>query len=167
MPNTCINDSDLIVPAFDASAKTSQVILNIHPGQVRILDDLAASGLLPFVDREDAARFAICYGAHALLIGVPNNYALLEAKMDILQDERFERQEGSLAVSVQKYLAAGELDNARRLVTASFEEYRRIPISYWQARWISTLVPAIEMLRQRGVRLPETIASCTGHKEAL
>ena len=88
MPNTCINDSDLIVPAFDASAKTSQVILNIHPGQVRILDDLAASGLLRFVDREDAARFAICYGAHALLIAVPNNYALLEAKMDILQDEK-------------------------------------------------------------------------------
>jgi hypothetical protein len=167
MPNTCTNDSDLIVPAFDATAKTSQLILNIHPGQVRILDYLAASDRLPFVDREDAARFAICYGAHALLIDVPNNYTLLEAKMDIFQDDRFEQQKDSLAVSVHKYLAAGELDNARRLVTASFEEYRGISIPYWRTRWMSTLAPAIEMLRHRGVRLPETIISSSGHKEAL
>jgi hypothetical protein len=159
--------ADLIIPAFDVNAKTSRLNLNIHPGQGRILDYLAGSDWLPFVDREDAARFAICYGAHALLIGIPNSYTLLEARMDILQDERYERAKDCLALSVQKYLAAGELDNARRLVTASFEEYRRIPIPYWQARWISTLVPAIEMLRQRGVHLPETIASCTGHKEAL
>jgi hypothetical protein len=159
--------ADLIIPAFDVNAKTSRLCLSVHPGQVRILDHLAALDWLPFVDREDAARFSICYGAHALLIAVPNDYALLEAKMDILQDERFERQKDSLAVSVQKYLAAGELDNARRLVTASFEEYRRIPIPYWRTRWMSTLAPAIEMLRQRGVRLPETIVTSSGHKEAL
>jgi len=43
MPNTCTHDSDLIVPAFDANAKTSRVILNIHPRQARIMAALVVN----------------------------------------------------------------------------------------------------------------------------
>jgi hypothetical protein len=151
MPNTCFDPSDLIIPAFDTNAKTSQLVVHVHPGQVRIIDYLTAGDRLPFRDRDDSIRCCICLGAYFLLEPLPNVFALCEAKMNILQDERFERQKDCLADSIQKNLAAGEKENARRLVDSSFEEYRRIPNPYWRSRWLSTLDAPIQMLEQHGV----------------
>src|SRR5947209_13362853 len=139
MPSSCFDPSDLIIPAFDTSASTAHIGLDVHPGQLRILNYLAGSNLLPFRNREDVARFAMCFGTHALLISIPSGFAILEAKLDLLQDERFQRQKDCLSDSVLKYLAAGELENARRVVLNAFEEYRRIPTLYWRNLWLSTL----------------------------
>lgn len=151
MPGSYLDPTDLIIPAFDSDAKTSHLEVDIHPGQARILDYLAACDGWPFRSREDAARFCICFGTHSLLGPLPNVFTLVEAKMNILQDERFERQKDCLAESVQKYLAAGDKESARRLVTLSFEEYSRIPNQYFRFLWLSTLSVAIEMLRQHGI----------------
>ena len=73
--------------------------------------------------------------------------------MNILQDERFERQKNVLGESVQKYLAAGDVESARRVVTPSFQEYSRIQQPYWKSLWLSTLEAPLELLRQRGVNI--------------
>ena len=73
--------------------------------------------------------------------------------MNILNDERFERQKDVIGGSVQKYLAAGDVESARRVVTLSFQEYSRIQHPYWKPLWLSTLEAPLEMLRQREVNL--------------
>ena len=81
---------------------------------------------------------------------VPSGFGLIEAKMNVLQDENFERQKGCLSVSVQKYLAVGNVETAKRLIVQSYEEYQKISNEYWRIKWLSTLETAIEMLVQQG-----------------
>ena len=153
MPNTCFDPTDLIIPAFDANASTQQLTLDVHPGQVRMLEYLINCGRFPFHQVADVVRCCVCLGIEALLSPFPSPYALIEARMNILQDERFERQKNVLGESVQKYLAAGDVESARRVVTPSFQEYSRIQQPYWKSLWLSTLEAPLELLRQRGVNI--------------
>ena len=153
MPNTCFCADDLIIPAFDANAKTSDVTVQLHPGQVRMLEYLVDCGRFPFHQVADVVRCCVCLGIEALLSPYPSPFALIEARMNILNDERFERQKDVIGGSVQKYLAAGDVESARRVVTLSFQEYSRIQHPYWKPLWLSTLEAPLEMLRQRGVNL--------------
>ena len=153
MPSSCIDPSDLVIPAFDSYAKTLHLTIDIHPGQARMLDHFASCDWLPFRERDALVRWCICWGVYTLLGPLPSTFALIEAKMNVLQDERFERQKDCAADSVQKWLAAGNIEAARKLVMLSYEEYRRIPTEYWRTRWLSTLEPAVDLLRQCGVNL--------------
>ena len=153
MPNTCFCADDLIIPAFDSNAKTSDVTVQLHPGQVRMLEYLVDCRRFPFHQVADVVRCCVCLGIEVLFSPFPSPYALIEARMNILQDERFERQKDVLGESVQKYLAAGDVESARRVVTLSFQEYSRIQHPYWKPLWLSTLEAPLEMLRQRGVNL--------------
>jgi len=153
MPNTCFCADDLIIPAFDANAKTSDVSVQLHPGQVRMLEYLVDCRRFPFHQVVDVVRCCVCLGIEVLFSPFPSPYALIEARMNILQDERFERQKDVLGGSVQKYLAAGDVESARRVVTLSLQEYSRIQHPYWKPLWLSTLEAPLEMLRQRGVNL--------------
>ena len=153
MPNTCFCADDLIIPAFDSNAKTSDVTVQLHPGQVRMLEYLVDCGRFPFHQVVDVVRCCVCLGIEALFNPFPNPFAIVEARMNILNDERFERQKDVLGESVQKYLTAGDVESARRVVTLSFQEYSRIQHPYWKPLWLSTLEAPLEMLRQRGVNL--------------
>jgi len=153
MPNTCFDRDDFIIPAFDGSARTRELTVQFHPGQVRMLEYLINCGRFPFHQVADVVRCCVCLGIEALLSPFPSPYALIEARMNILQDERFERQKDVLGESVQKYLAAGDVESARRVVTLSFQEYSRIQQPYWKSLWLSTLDTPIDMLRQRGVNI--------------
>ncbi len=153
MPNTCFCADDLIIPAFDSNAKTSDVTVQLHPGQVRMLEYLVDCRRFPFHQVADVVRCCVCLGIEALLSPYPSPFALIEARMNILNDERFERQKDVIGGSVQKYLAAGDVESARRVVTLSFQEYSRIQHPYWKPLWLSTLEAPLEMLRQRGVNL--------------
>jgi len=153
MPNTCFCADDLIIPAFDSNAKTSDVSVQLHPGQVRMLEYLVDCRRFPFHQVADVVRCCVCLGIEALLSPYPSPFALIEARMNILNDERFERQKDVIGGSVQKYLAAGDVESARRVVTLSFQEYSRIQHPYWKPLWLSTLEAPLEMLRQRGVNL--------------
>jgi hypothetical protein len=153
MPNTCFCPDDLIIPAFDANAKTSDVSVQLHPGQVRMLEYLVDCDRFPFHQVADVVRCCVCLGIEALLSPFPSPFALIEARMNILQDERFERQKDCLSESVQKELATGDVEGARRLVAFSYEEYSRITHEYWGPRWLSTLEAPLEMLRQRGMNI--------------
>ena len=153
MPNTCFCADDLIIPAFDANAKTSDVTVQLHPGQVRMLEYLVDCRRFPFHQVADVVRCCVCLGIEALLSPYPSPFALIEARMNILNDERFERQKDVIGGSVQKYLAAGDVESARRVVTLSFQEYSRIQHPYWKPLWLSTLEAPLEMLRQREVNL--------------
>src|SRR5437660_156797 len=152
-PSTCFDPADLIIPIFDAHAKTRELTVQFHPGQVRMLEYLVDCRRFPFHQVADVVRCCVCLGIEALLSPFPSPFALIEARMNILNDERFERQKDIIGVSVQKYLAAGNIEAARKLVMLSYEEYRRIPTEYWRTRWLSTLEPAVDLLRQRGVNL--------------
>jgi hypothetical protein len=152
MSSTSFDPSDLIIPAFDANAKTVEITVDIHPGQARQLDYLASAERLSFRDRENVVRWCIAWGTHTLDGPLPSSFSLVEAKMNVLHDERFQRQKDCLADSVQKYLAAGEKENARRALALTSEEYNRITSKYWRDLWLSTLEPGLEMLRQHEVR---------------
>jgi hypothetical protein len=158
MSNVCFDLSDLIVPAFDANAKTRAVNVDIHPGQVELLDYFAGSTQLGFGNRENVIRWSIAWGTHTLLAPLPRGFALLEAKINILHYERFQRQKDCLGISVQKYLSAGQKENARQLIAFAYEEYSRIPYTYWRRLWLSTLEPAIAMLQKHGIRFSPTAA---------
>ncbi len=153
MPNTCFCADDLIIPAFDSNAKTSDVTVQLHPGQVRMLEYLVDCRRFPFHQVADVVRCCVCLGIEVLFSPYPSPFALIEARMNILNDERFERQKDVIGGSVQKYLAAGDVESARRVVTLSFQEYSRIQHPYWKPLWLSTLEAPLEMLRQRGVNL--------------
>ena len=153
MPSTCFDPSDLIIPMFDAHAKTHELTVQFHPGQVRMLEYLVDCGRFPFHQVADVVRCCVCLGIEALLSPFPSPYALIEARMNILQDERFERQKDVLGESVQKYLAFADVESARRVVKLSFQEYSRIQHPFWKPRWLSTLDAPIDMLRQQGVNI--------------
>ena len=154
MPNYCIDPSDLNIPAFDTDSKTFTITLNIHPGQAQILDHLARSPSFGFVNTENAARFCICWGIHTLLGPLPPSFRFAEAKLNTLQYERLQRQRDIVAESVQKYLARGEHELARRTVSLAYEDYRSIAVEYWRDLWLATLEPAVEMFKQHGIRIP-------------
>src|SRR2546429_9509422 len=149
MPNTCFCAADLIMRAFDSNAKASDVTVQLRPGQVRMLEYLVDCRRFPFHQVADVVRCCVCLGIEALLSPYPSPFALIEARMNILNDERFERQKDCLSESVQKALAAGDVEGARRLVAFSYEEYNRITHEYWKPLWLSTLEAPLEMLRQR------------------
>jgi len=153
MPNTCFCADDLIIPAFDSNAKTSDVSVQLHPGQVRMLEYLVDCGRFPFHQVVDVVRCCVCLGIEVLFSPFPSPFAIVEARMNILNDERFERQKDVISGSVQKYLAAGDVESARRVVTLSLQEYSRIQQPYWKSLWLSTLDTPIDMLRQRGVNI--------------
>ena len=161
MPSTCFDPSDLIIPAFDTNSKTVEITVDIHPGQARMLEYFASAERLSFRDRENVVRWCIAWGTHTLDGPLPSVFSLVEAKMNVLHDERFQRQKDCIADSVQKYLAAGEKDNARRVLALAFEEYHRIPSKYWRDLWLSTLEPGLEMLRQHGNPRPTPFATVT------
>src|SRR5205823_8870175 len=160
-PSTCFDPADLIIPIFDAHAKTQEITVQFHPGQVRMLSYLVDCGRFPFHQVADVVRCCVCLGIEALLSPYPSPFALIEARMNILNDERFERQKDCLSESVQKALAAGDVEGARRLVAFSYEEYNRITHEYWKPLWLSTLEAPLEMLRQRGVNLKLVAAQGT------
>jgi len=153
MPTTCFDPADLIIPAFDSKAKSIELTAHFHPGQVRMLEYIANSGRFPLHDKEQIVRWAACWAIHTLLATLPSSFSLVEARMNILQDENFERQKDSLGTSVEKYLAAGNADAARRLVVQANEDYQNITNEYWRTKWLSTIEPAIEILSAKGIDL--------------
>ena len=153
MPNTCFDSTDLIVPAFDYQAKSVQLTVQIHPGQVRMMEYILNCGRFPFHDNTQVRRWAVCWAIYTLLAPLPSTFGVIEARMNILQDENFERQKDCLEVSVQKFLANRNSDAARTLIMHSHEEYRKIPNEYWRNKWLSTLDRAVEMLGQQGIHL--------------
>jgi len=153
MPNTCFDPAYLIVPAHDSNAKTVLLTAELHPGQVRMLEYIVNCGRFPFHQNAQVMRWAVCWAIHTLLASLPNGFGLIEAKMNILQDENFERQKDCLSVSVQKFLAAGNTDAARRLVLQANEDYQNIANEYWRTKWLSTIEPAVEILGAKGIDL--------------
>ena len=152
-PSTCFDPADLIIPIFDAHAKTRELTVQFHPGQVRMLEYLVDCRRFPFHQVADVVRCCVCLGIEVLFSPFPSPFAIVEARMNILNDERFERQKDVIGGSVQKYLAAGDVESARRVVTLSLQEYSRIQQPYWKSLWLSTLDTPIDMLRQRGVNI--------------
>ena len=130
MPRTCFDAlrvvprsihssdaGDFDIPAFDANSQTLALVIELHPGQFRMLNYVVECDSLPFRDHSQVIRWCMAYGLYPLVAGqLPSAFALAEAKINILQDDRFERQQDCLAESIQKYLAAGEKENARRLL---------------------------------------------------
>src|SRR5438552_15036471 len=125
MPNTCFDPADLIIPAYESNAKTIEVTVGLHPGQVRMLEYIVSCGRFPFHDNVQAIRWAVCWAIYTLLAPLPSAFGLIEAKMNILQDENFERQKDCLSDSVHKYLAVGDTEGARKLVIQSHQEYQK------------------------------------------
>jgi hypothetical protein len=151
--NTGFDRTDLIVSAHDPDGQTFRLAADLHPRQGRILEYVLRDERFPFRQCTDVVRWCVCFGLYTLLVPLPHPLALMEAKMNILQDENFERQKDCLSVSVQKYLAVGNVEGARRLVVQSHEEYRKISNEYWRTKWLSTLESAIETLGQQGIQL--------------
>jgi hypothetical protein len=89
MSNVRFDLSDLIIPAYDASAKTRTVTVQIHPGQDELLEYFAGSAQLGFGNRDNVIRWSIAWGTHTLLAPLPRGFALLEAKINILTTRDF------------------------------------------------------------------------------
>jgi hypothetical protein len=150
---TCFDPADLILPAYDPNSKTVTLAVDLHPGQIRMLEHIVNCARFPFHENAQIVRWAVCWGIHTLLAPLLSSFGLIEAKMNILQDENFERQKDCLGTSVQKYLAAGNTDSARRLVLQANEEYQNIANEYWRTKWLSTIEPAVEILGTKGIDL--------------
>jgi hypothetical protein len=154
MPNTCFDPADFFVPACADDGQTVKLALELHPGQSRLLEHILTHTPIPFHTYSEVIRWCICWGVETLMTRpLPNSAALIEAKMNMLRHEGLERQKECLDVSVQKYLATGNIECARKLLVQSYEEYSRIRSEYWRQVWLSTLEDAAEMLRYHGVRL--------------
>jgi hypothetical protein len=153
MPNSCFDPNDFIVPHRDPDGRTVRLSVDLHPGQVRIIEYLLSMGKHGITDQEALLRWCVCWGLHALLDHPPNAFALTEAKLNVLQDEVFEQQQYCLSTSVHKYLAAGNVEAARRVVNGCIADYGRISCGYWRNRWISTLAESLDQLQRRGIRV--------------
>jgi hypothetical protein len=151
--NTCFDRADLVVSAHDPDGQAFRLAVDLHPGQGRILEYVLRDDRFPFRHYADVVRWCVCFGLYTLLGPLPHPLALMEAKMNIFQDERFEKQKDILAISIQKYLTAGKVEVARRLASLCYDEYSQIQCEYWRVRWLSTLKEPIEQLKQFGVEI--------------
>jgi len=118
-----------------------------------MLDYLVSVARHGITSREALLRWSICWGTYSILGQPPNSVSLVEAKFNIFQDDNFEQQKDCIAVSVQKYLAARDVEAARRVVSRCYDDYDRISCRYWREKWLSTLTAPLEMLRRQGVRI--------------
>ena len=139
MPDTCFDPGDLIIPAHDPNAKTILLAVELHPGQARMLDHILSCGHFPFRENAQILRWAVCWAIHALLAALPNSYGLIEAKMNILQDENFERPTFKL------WLATNHRSSIRGTDDAIWRRIRLIPFTQQFSG------------RSRDPRLPDTL----------
>lgn len=151
--NTCPDDGNFIIPSHDPDGASARQTVQIHPGQDRILEYLVDAKRNAFQNKEALIRWCICWGIYTLFGPLPNSISLMEAKMNIFYDERFEKQKDCLGISIQKYLATGNMEAARRTVTLCYDDYSRIVCEYWKEQWLSTLKESIDLLQRRGVRI--------------
>ena len=153
MPNSCFDSNNFVIPCRDSDGRTVHLSVDVHPGQARIIKYLLSAGKYGITDQETLLRWCICWGLQTLLGHPPNAFALVEAKMNVLQDDQFERQKDCLGISVHKYLTAGKVEAARRIVNRCLEEYSGITCEYWRTRWLSTLAEPMHQLEQLGIRV--------------
>ncbi len=153
MASACLDVSNLIIPEVNCYSHTQSRVITLHPVQWLMIKFLLRRiGGLPFRTTDEVIRWCVAWGLYALLAPqLPSAVALAEAKFNILEENRFERQKDCLADSVQKLLAAGEVDNAKRIVRISLDEYKRIQNPFWRERWLLTVEAAAEVLRSHGV----------------
>ena len=149
--------------AFSVNSQTSVLVVDFHPGQVSMIDYLITCGRFPFRDRDAVIRWCVAWGLYALLEQRLDVATLAAAKNYLLQEDELQHREECTAVSVQKYLAAGQPEHARRLVEISLEEYSQISVEYWRMRSLSTLTPAIEILQAHGINLRQLATKEQGY----
>jgi len=148
--NTCHDDGNFIVPSHDPDGASARLTVQIHPGQDRILEYLVDAKRNAFRDKEALIRWCICWGIYTLFGPLPNSISLMEAKMNIFYDERFEEQKDCLGISIHTYVAAGNVDAARRTVALCHQDYSRIACQYWRERWLSTVQEQMDQLKRLG-----------------
>lgn len=153
MPTDFLNNADFQIPRFNSNSQTLSFVVDVHAGVGGMIKYVIDCERFPFRDRDAVIRWCVAWGLYALLEKPPDAAALAAAKHNLLQEDQFWQRQDRIAISVEKYLAAGEPGLARRLVEISLEEYSQIPNEYWRMRSLSTLTVAIEILQARGINL--------------
>jgi hypothetical protein len=158
MPTDFLKSADFQIPTFNSNSQTLSFVIDLHSGVGGMIKHVIDCGGFPFQDRDAVIRWCVAWGLYTLLQKPPDAAALAAAKHNLLQEDEFQQRQDCIAISVEKYCAAGEPGHARRLVEISLEEYSQIPNEYWRMRSLSTLTPAIEILQARGInpRQPAT-----------
>ena len=150
--NQSVNLQCFDIPAFNSNnGETLSFVIDIHPALQKLVNCVIDTNKFGFRNRDQVIRWCILWGLYSLLEDFPGSPALARAREYVLHLEVFERQQECLTDSIQKSLSAGNVEAARRLVQNCFEEYNRIPVSFWRDLWLSTLMSPIEMLRRHGV----------------
>lgn len=159
MESSSYEMSDLIIPAFGANGQTVSLVIDLHPGQVRMLNHAVGCDHLPFREREDVARWCVAFGLYSLLDRLPDASALAAAKINITLDDEFQQRRDCLAISVEKELKAGDHESARRIVLRAVDDYSQLESPYWKAMWLDTLGIPMELLRLHGIPLKAIVNS--------
>ena len=112
--------SQLYIPSCNGHSHILSKVIDFHPVQWQMAESLLHRGGLPFRDPDGVIRCGLAIGLYVLLQPQPDRATLAGAKANIDQDAEFERKKDCLAESVQKMLAAGQVDGAKRIDSGTF-----------------------------------------------
>src|SRR5947208_14519522 len=101
--STKSSSSDLFnIPAFDANtAHTVAVVVDLRPGQGRMINYVLSRSRFQFHDREQLVRWCVAWRLQALFGPPLSEEDLAEAKNNIVLDEHFQARKDYLSASIE------------------------------------------------------------------
>lgn len=150
------NPDDFRVPANDSLGHSEREWFRIQPGHDRQLDTIATSKLFPYRSKGDIIRHAVKRHLDWLetLQPVPSVMAQVDAVLEIVREDEYnsDYQEvfDRLGDGVGRYMAGGQVDMARSLVSRVMASIDRMPEGGWRDRYLSELNARFGNLLQMG-----------------
>src|SRR5438876_8438467 len=148
MPASCFDPADYEVPMQDRRNRTGHIQVNLHPGQLRLVEYIVKTKRFGFADIAAFVRWCVCYGLFEFLRRPPHPLVLNEAKQNIWWDEEFDSKMGHLLETFHTYIAAGAIAQARNLVEHWHRAALDQPDAYWRDRHLKSLEEPLCILEE-------------------
>lgn len=136
--------SEYMVPAQDQHGHSARIDSRIPPSMAKDVSDLIEHGRFPFEGKSDFFRWAIHNGLMACKdLGGTGMSAATKTLVSLYQEEKanlaYKEVMEQLTNTVQRLLAEGATENAKRLVRSAMQVISEMPEPYWRDRYSEAL----------------------------
>lgn len=141
-PESVFNPEDFRVPANDTHGHSEREWFRVQPGHDRQIDTIVGSRAFPYRSKGDLIRHAVVRHLDWLetLAPIPSVTRQVDAIIQIVREEEFHADFNEvfelLSERVGRYLAQGNVDQARSLVSRVHADIDRMPHGVWRDQYL-------------------------------
>lgn len=160
--NKKYREEEFIIPAQDTKGHSERFFCRIPPGMMRDLKIIKESKRFPFRTMGDIGRVAIKLMIELLqnMEPIPSVNQQVDTIAGLVRDEEWHQEfVGTFELvgrAINRYIAAGEGNQARRLLMKIRDEIRAMPKGYWRSKyWKELNTKYGHILKDAGAKLDE------------